>query len=33
MAELILQLMAKDPAGRPASGGEVAARLEAFLKG
>jgi serine/threonine protein kinase len=31
LAELILQLMAKDPADRPASGGEVATRLEAIL--
>jgi serine/threonine-protein kinase len=31
MAELILQLMSKDPADRPASGGDVAARLEAIL--
>ena len=31
LAELILQLMAKDPADRPASGGEVAARLDAIL--
>jgi len=31
LAELILQLMAKDPADRPASGGEVVARLEAIL--